>query len=117
MMSDGSAYGRFQRALRSRNSTLAIAAATELATLDLADAFKLCLVLRQEPRRYARAAARWHARYCLEVPGVDLRESQLVLSALASLVGCHHAAAAGALERIFAGRGLGELTSALQRLG
>lgn len=83
--SQGSPYARFRRALATRNPTVAWAAAAELPKLDLADALALCLLAIGDPGRYNRAAARWHARYCTEVRGVTLAESQLVLAALLAL--------------------------------
>ena len=81
----GRPRARFKRALASRNPTLAWAAASELDTIDLADALALCLLVADDPPRYSKAAARWHARFCAEVRGVTLAESQLVLAALDAL--------------------------------
>jgi hypothetical protein len=40
------------------------------------DALELLLLLRdRDPTRYTRAALRWHARCCREVPGVTLNEA------------------------------------------
>jgi hypothetical protein len=43
--SQGSAYGRFRRALDSGNATIALAAAADLEHVGLADAFELLLLL------------------------------------------------------------------------
>ena len=59
--SDGTPYGRFQRAIKTRKLLL-VAAAAELERLTLADAFAVCLVfLPDEPDRFGRALVRWHA--------------------------------------------------------
>jgi hypothetical protein len=68
--SKGSPYQRFRRALETRNPLLVRSAAAELEHISLADALAICLVLLEhEPGLYGRAAARWTARYCLEVRG------------------------------------------------
>jgi hypothetical protein len=86
MGSAGSSYGAFQRALRSRNLTLALAEARDLPRIDLPDALALLLLIRDTaPDRYGRAAGRWLGRYCAETPGVDLDEAALLLGALAAL--------------------------------
>ena len=45
----------------------------------------LCLLVAGDPRRYAKAAARWHARFCSEARGVTLAKAQLVRAALEAL--------------------------------
>jgi DNA-binding FadR family transcriptional regulator len=70
----GSAYARFRRALDSRNATVAFASATELDFVSLPDALELVLLVVDDPRRFRRAALRWHARYCGEVPDVASRK-------------------------------------------
>ena len=116
MTSQGSAYARFQRALATHNPTIAWAAAAEVARIDLADALALCLLVAGDPDRYARAAARWHARYCTELPGVTLAESALVLASLTALprgAGSH--AAADARSSLADRRGLGRVVRVLAR--
>ena len=115
MTSQGSAYARFRRALAGRNPTLAWAAAGELQSVGLADALALCLVVAGDPSKYARAAARWHARYCTELAGVTMAESQLVLAALQALPhGLGTGAATDALARLADERGLGEIVQVLE---
>jgi hypothetical protein len=105
--SQGSPYARFRRALANRNPTLAWAAAGELPRVDLADALALCLLTANDPERYGRAAARWHARYCTELRGVTLAESQLVLAALQAMPqGIGAGAAAETLAHLADQRGL-----------
>jgi hypothetical protein len=57
-------YARFRRALDLRNMTVAYTTATELDFVGLAEAFELVLLVVDDPRRFRRAALRWHARYC-----------------------------------------------------
>src|SRR5215212_795887 len=67
MTSQGSAYSRFQRALKTGNLTLIRNAAAELPRVDLGDALAVCVAIHAAEReRYERAALRWLARYCLE---------------------------------------------------
>jgi hypothetical protein len=78
----GSAYGRFRRALDRGNVTEALSAASELPHVGLSEALELCLLLRDKaPDRYGRAALRWHGRLCRDVD-VSLEEAQAVLAAL-----------------------------------
>jgi hypothetical protein len=81
--SQGSAYGRFCRALDSQNATDALATATELDFVSLPDALELVLLPVDDPGRLRRAALRWHARYCAEAPDVGFDEAQVVLACLA----------------------------------
>jgi hypothetical protein len=63
----GSAYARFQRALRTGNLSLIRAAAVELPQVDLGDALAVCMAIRDaEPERFERTALRWLARYAVE---------------------------------------------------
>jgi hypothetical protein len=68
MTSQGSASGRFTRAIKQRNLFQAEIAAREMRGLSLADALELVvLIAAQRPDRLQRAAIRWHGR--LEVIG------------------------------------------------
>jgi hypothetical protein len=104
--SQGSAYARFRRALNSHNATVALATATELDFVSLPDALQLVLLLVDDPKRFRRAALRWHARYCGEVPDVGFEEAQAVLACLAGLGGRRPKAAAAALAELVHRRGL-----------
>jgi hypothetical protein len=67
MTSQGHAYARLQRALKTGNAHIALAAAAELRQVDLADALSLLLLIREdEPILYDKAAVRWFARYAAE---------------------------------------------------
>jgi hypothetical protein len=113
--SQGSAYARFRRALDGGNATIALAAATELDFVSLADALELVLLLVDEPGKFRRAALRWHARYCADVPDVGFEEAQAVLACLAGLAGRRPKAAASALAELIHRRGLERASKLLIR--
>jgi hypothetical protein len=85
--SQGSTYGRLRRALDTGNPTIALAAAAELDYVSLPDALEIVLLLVDEPGRFRRAALRWHARYCADLPDVGFEEAHAVLACLADLAG------------------------------
>jgi hypothetical protein len=73
--SDGSPYARFRRALNTGNLAIVRAAAAELPRVELDDALRVCLLVReQDADRYEKAAVRWLARFCLERPEASLRD-------------------------------------------
>jgi hypothetical protein len=87
MTSQGTAHGRFTRAIKTRNLWAAEMALRELGTVSLDDALGyLDLLAEQKPEKLERAAVRWHGRLETEAPILTLAESQLALAALASLV-------------------------------
>lgn len=51
MTSQGHAYARFQRALKTGNAHIALAAAAELRHVRLADALSLVLLIREDKPR------------------------------------------------------------------
>ena len=113
MFVPSSEYAAFRRALEARNATLALALASGLPTLDLADALALCLVLAdRDSVRFGRAAVRFAARWYRELPRVDLAEAQLLLALLGALP---DAPAAEALEALAAARGRRDLAEAVRR--
>ena len=115
MTSQGSAYGRLRRALDSGNPTIALAAATELEFVSLPDALELELLLVDDPKRFRRAALRWHSRYCAEVPDMGFEEAHAVLACLAGLDGRRPKVAAAALATLVHRRGLERASEALMR--
>ena len=115
MTPQGSPYARFRQALDSRNATAALATATELDFVSLPDALELVLLLVDDPRRFRRAALRWHARYCADVPDVGFEEAQAVLACLAGLAGRRPKPAASALAELVNRRGLERASEALIR--
>jgi hypothetical protein len=86
MTSQGSASGRFTRAIQQRNLFAAEVALKEMGTPSLLLALDYLLLLAEErPVKYPLAALRWHGRLELEAPTLTLAESQLALSALAAI--------------------------------
>ena len=86
MTSQGSAYGRFRRALQRGNLELVRAAAGELPTIRLDDALRVCLLIRdRDPGRYERAALRWVARFAVEARDAILADVLAAVAALARL--------------------------------
>ena len=85
MTSQGTAHGRFQRAIHAGHVQNAEMAAREMGGLSLADALSLCeLLAKTDVARYERAALRWLERFIDErLP--PLTEVALAASALAEL--------------------------------
>src|SRR6476661_4079098 len=100
MTSQGTARGRFQRAIHRRHVEAAEMAAREMGGLSLADALLLCeLLANADPSRYERAALRWLQRFIDErLP--PLTEVALAASALAELRHGKRAVGVDALKRI-----------------
>jgi hypothetical protein len=104
--SEGSTYTRFRRALDHGNVTEALSAASEIHVVGLVEALELTLLIADhDPGKYERAALRWHARFVREVPKVEMRESQAILSLLA-LVPVSRLAATALGELLSRRRGL-----------
>jgi hypothetical protein len=100
LASQGTAHGRFARAIQRRNLFQAELALREMRTPSLLvalDYLELLAVVR--PDRFDRAAVRWHGRLELEAPTLTVAESQLALAALGALRGEDHDAA-GALRKL-----------------
>ena len=86
MTSQGSAHGRFTRAIKQRNLFAAEMAMRETGRVSLLDALDyLALLAELRPDRAERAAVRWHGRLEVEAATLTLAESQLALAALAAL--------------------------------
>jgi len=84
--SQGSARGRFTRAIQQRNLWAAETSLRESGAVSLDDALGyLDLLAEQKPEKLERAAVRWHGRLETEATFLTLAESQLALAALASL--------------------------------
>jgi hypothetical protein len=95
------------------NPTVALAA--DLDFVSLPDAFELVLLLVDDPGRFRRAALRWHARYCGDLPDIGFEEARAVLACLAGLAGRRPKAAASALAELVHRRGLGRASEVLIR--
>jgi hypothetical protein len=86
LTSQGSAHGRFTRAVQQRNLWAAETSLRELGQPSLEDALAyLDLLAEQKPEKLERAAVRWHGRLEWQAPLMTLAESQLALAALSSL--------------------------------
>ena len=86
MTSQGSAHGRFTRAVKARNLFQAEVALRDLGGVSLLDALDyLDLLAELKPAKVEQAALRWHGRLELESGTLTLAEAQLALAALASL--------------------------------
>jgi hypothetical protein len=87
MTSQGSASGRFTRAIKQRNLFIAEMAIREMGGLaSLHEGLDyLDLLAEVKPEKLEHAALRWHGRLELEASTMTLGESQLALAALASL--------------------------------
>ena len=86
MMSDGSPYSRFQRALRAQNLPLIHATAAELGWVALRDALHILLVIdAKDEDRFDPAAVRWAGRLALETPDLELAELAGALESLHAL--------------------------------
>jgi hypothetical protein len=87
MTSQGSAYGRLQRALGRGDLLAAETAARELGQLTLPNALRLLVLLAaEEPVRYDRAAVRWLERLLAERP-ITLADVAAATEALMRLPG------------------------------
>jgi len=88
MTSQGSAHGRFTRAIAARNLFQVEVALRQLRGVSLLDALDyLDLLAEQRPEKLEQAALRWHGRLELEAGVLTMAESQLALAALAALCG------------------------------
>lgn len=107
MTSQGSAYGRFRRALQTGSLPLVRAAAAELPTVRLEDALRVRLLIRDhDPEHYERAALRWVGRFALEARDATLADVRAAADALARLPD-DAADAMASLERLCVAHRLG----------
>jgi hypothetical protein len=105
MTSQGTAAGRFQRAIQQRNIVRADLAARELGSLSLSEALSLCLLYEAEDDpRFERAFQRWLSRVRRE-KALKHEEVELLR------------AAAGALSTSFRAVALEALLVACRELG
>jgi hypothetical protein len=83
MTSQGHRDAQFQRALKTGDAHLALAAAAELRHIGLADALSLVFLIRDDdPQRYDRAAVRWLARYAAQDRAMRLAEARELVDLL-----------------------------------
>jgi hypothetical protein len=99
--SQGTAHGRFQRAVQRGHVDAAEMAAREIGSLSLLDALTLVvLYARTGSRKFEPAAVRWVARLALEGRDVGLNDVQLATAALACLRGLRREKAEKTLLRL-----------------
>jgi hypothetical protein len=100
MTSQGTAHGRFERAIHRGHIQAAEMAAREMGGLSLSDALSLCeLLASRDPARYERAALRWLQRFIDErLP--PLAEVALAASALTELRHGHRNTGDETLKRL-----------------
>jgi hypothetical protein len=105
MTSQGHAYARFQRALKTGNAHIALAAAADLRQVGLADALSLVLLIREDnPVLYDKAAVRWFAEYAADDRYLLLRDARELVDLLAG-IGRRDQVAVVRLERWLRARG------------
>ena len=86
MTSQGSASGRFTRAIKTKNVFAADVALREMGTPSLLVALDYIVLLSEvKPGKAQVAALRWHGRLELEARSMSLEESRLALNALEML--------------------------------
>jgi hypothetical protein len=99
MTSQGTAHGRFQRALERRNVREAEMAAKEIGQLSMIDALSLVVCYaRTECPKFDQAAVRWLERLAAE-RDASLRDIRLAAAALEGLQTKHHDLAERTLRR------------------
>jgi hypothetical protein len=100
MTTQGSASGRFTRAIQQRNLFAAEIALREMGDPSLMLALEYVILLAElRPDKAKVAALRWHGRLELEARTLTLAESQFALAALAALCGGNRDAI-GVLRRL-----------------
>jgi hypothetical protein len=86
MTSQGSAHGRFTRAIKTKNLFAAETALREMRTPSLLLTLDYVVLLSElKPAKAQLAALRWHGRLELEARSMTLEESRLALNALEML--------------------------------
>jgi hypothetical protein len=101
MTSQGTAHGRFQRAIHRRHLNAAEMAAREMGNVSLANALALTLLtVEVGDDRWPRAAARWLGRFILESPAMTIGEVGMAAAALRELDGADRWLAAETLRQL-----------------
>src|SRR3954464_15345960 len=86
MTTQGSAHGRFTRAVKARNLFQVEIALRDLGGVSLLDALDyLDLLAELKPAKVEQAALRWHGRLELAANTLSMAEAQLALAGFASL--------------------------------
>jgi len=115
MTSQGSAQGRFQRAIRARNLWDATIAAHELGHVSLGNALALTLLTAEVgDDRWPRAAARWLGRFIIESPAITIGEAGLAAAAIQELAGGGRGVAAETLRQLASTHGHSTVAALLE---
>jgi hypothetical protein len=84
-----SPYVRFRRSLETRRLDDALAAAADVAWLNVDDALEILVLMAQEADpRFDKAAARWMGRLIVETPPLTLAEARWVMAMVEQLPRC-----------------------------
>jgi hypothetical protein len=84
--------------------------------VSVADELALCLtMLDQDPERFGRAAASWHARWCSGLANLTLVDAHTALTALESLAGPNGTDAARVLRYLCVRHGQRAVPEVLER--
>jgi hypothetical protein len=84
--------------------------------VSVADELALCLsMLDQDPGRFERAAASWHARWCGDLADLTLVDAHTALAALESLAGPNATDAARVLRYLCVRHGQRAVPEVLER--
>ena len=112
----GSPHSRLLRALERGNLELVRLAAVECARIDLEDALRILLLIRdQDPDRYERAAVRWSGRMLASRPTVGFARAGEILANAEHLASPDGAVAAARLALVMRACGEPRLAEILER--
>jgi hypothetical protein len=85
----GGPYANFRRSLETRNLSIILPAASELAWINLADSLEILALLAQEgDPRFDRASVRWIGRLLTETPPMTLKEARWAIAMVEQLPRC-----------------------------
>ncbi len=112
----GSPRSRLLRAIERGNLELVRLAAVECARIDLEDALRILLLIRdQDPDRYERAAVRWSGRMLASRPAIGFGRAGEILSNAEHLASPDGAVAAARLALVMRACGEPRLAEVLER--
>ena len=112
----GSPRSRLLRAIERGNLELVRLAAVECARIELEDALRILLLIRdQDPDRYERAAVRWSGRLLASRPTLGFERAGEVLTGAERLAGPDGSVAAARLAVVMRACGEPRLAEVLER--
>lgn len=112
----GSPRSRLLRAIERGNLELVRLAAVECARIDLEDALRILLLIRdQDPDRYERAAVRWSGRLLAGRPSIGFGRAGEILSNAEGLASPDGSVAASRLALVMRACGEPRLAEVLER--